>query len=284
MTVIAMTQEMATLGRDVAAGVAGALGLKLVTHEVGDSVAERLRVKRSLIRRMREGQAGWLEKRGVDTERFAVYAAEEILALAQDGNVLIRGWGATCILRDVGHIPRVRICAPLEARVRWLMERLDSDDASLAREEIERSDAAHAARIHENFGIALHDPLQYDLTLNTGRMAVDSCVEQVLALCRRPEFQPTPKSETQLRNLALQARIRAALRAEAATANVSVSADVDGGTVTLRGMVATARERDGAADVVRRLAGVTAVDNQLRMMEFGPHHFTGSRHLPGSPG
>ncbi len=277
MTIIALTQEMATLGSDVAAGVVKALGLRLVTHEVGDSVAERMRVKRSLIRRMREGHAGWLEKRGVDTEKFAVYAAEEILALAQEGNVLIRGWGATCILRDVGHIPCVRVCAPLGARVRWLMERLDSDDADLAREEIERSDAAHAARIHENFGISLGDPLQYDLTLNTGRVAIDSCVEQVLALCRRPEFQPTPKSEAQLRSLVLQARIHAALRAEAATANVSVSTEVDGTTVTLRGMVANARERDVAAEVVRGLAGVTAVDNQLRMMEFGPHHFTGSR-------
>jgi hypothetical protein len=33
MTVIAMTQEMATLGTDVAQGIAQALGLKIVQHE-----------------------------------------------------------------------------------------------------------------------------------------------------------------------------------------------------------------------------------------------------------
>ena len=163
MTVIAMTQEMATLGTDVAQGIAKSLGLKIVQHEVGDIIAERMQVKRSLIRRVREGQAGWLEKRGVDPDVFAVYAAEEVLSLAQEGNIVIRGWGATCILSGVSHIPCVRVCAPLEQRVRWLMERLDSDDADMAREEIERSDAAHAARIQQNFGVTLGDPLRYDI-------------------------------------------------------------------------------------------------------------------------
>ena len=278
MTVIAMTQEMATSGRDVAQGVAEALGLKLVTHEVGDTVAERMRIKRSLIRRMREGQAGWLEKRGVDADAFAAYAAEEILDLALEGNALIRGWGATCILKDVGHIPCVRVCALFDTRIQWLMERLGSDDADLARAEIERSDAAHGARIHENFGVTFGDPLQYDLTLNTGRLSIESCVEQVLTLSRRAELQPTPASIARLRGLALQARIRAALRANADTANVSIAAEVAGSTVTLNGMVVNAGERDAAAAVAARVEGVSAVDNQLRVMEFGTKRFAASKH------
>jgi cytidylate kinase len=278
MTVIAMTQEMATSGRDVAQGVAEALGLKLVTHEVGDTVAERMRVKRSLIRRMREGQAGWLEKRAVDADVFAAYAAEEILDLALEGNVLIRGWGATCILRNVDHIPCVRVGAPLKRRVQWLMERLDSDDADMAREEIERSDAAHAARIQENFGVTLGDPLNYDLTLNTGRVSIPSCVEQVIALSRRPEFQPTAASIARLRDLTLEARIRAALRANEATAAVSIAVEAAASAVTLRGMVANATERDAAAEVSRGVDAVLSVDNQLRVMEFGTKRFATSKH------
>jgi cytidylate kinase len=278
MTVIAMTQEMATLGTDVAQGIAKVLGLKIVQHEVGDSIAERMQVKRSLIRRVREGQAGWLEKRGVDPDVFAVYAAEEVLSLAQEGNIVIRGWGATCILSGVSHIPCVRVCAPLEQRVRWLMERLDSDDADMVREEIERSDVAHAARIQQNFGVTLGDPLRYDLVLNTGRVSVDSCVEQVITLSRRPEFQPTPASAAQLASLAMQARIRSALKANEDTAEVSVAADVKGGAVTLRGMVMSAEERTRTADLVAAIPGVQSVDNQLRVMEFGTRRFTGSKH------
>jgi len=278
MTVIAMTQEMATLGTDVAHGLAEALGLKIVQHEVGATVAERMQVKHSLIRRVREGQAGWLEKRGVDQEVFAVYAAEEVLNLAAHGNIVIRGWGATCILKGVSHIPCIRVCAPLEHRVRWLMERLDTDDADLAREEIERSDAAHIARIQQNFGVTLGDPLLYDLVLNTGRVSVESCIEQVIALSRRPEFQPTTASAAQLANLALQARIRSALKANEDTAEVSVTAEVDGGAVTLRGIVMKPEELAHTLAVVAGLPGVHSVDNQLRVMEFGTRRFTGSKH------
>lgn len=278
MTVIAMTQEMATLGTDVAQGVAQAMGLKVVQHEVGDTVAERMQVKRSLIRRVREGQAGWLEKRGVDADVFAVYAAEEVLSLAKQGNIVIRGWGATSILKGVSHIPLVRVCAPMANRVRWLMERLDSDDAEMAREEIERSEAAHMARTQQIFGVTLGDPLLYDLVLNTGRVSVESCIEQVIALSRRPEFQPTPASAAQLAGLAMQAHIRAALLANPDTAEVNVAADTKGGAVTLRGMVMRPEERERTAAIVAAIPGVKSVDNQLRVMEFGTRRFTGSKH------
>lgn len=278
MTVIAMTQEMATLGTDVAQGVAQALGLKVVQHEVGDTVAERMQIKRSLIRRVREGQAGWLEKRGIDSEVFAVYAADEILALAQEGNVVIRGWGATCILKGVSHIPTIRVCAPLANRVQWLMERLDSDDAELAREEIERSEAAHVARTQHNFGVDLLDPLRYDLTLNTGRVSVETCVEQVVAMSKRPEFQPTTESAAKLRNLVLESRIRAALKANEATAEVNVAAEANDGAVTLRGIVVNAAESTRAAEIIAAVEGVKSVDNQLRSIESGIRRFTVSKY------
>jgi cytidylate kinase len=279
MTVIAMTQEMATLGKDVALGVAQALGLKLVQHEVGDTIAQRMQVKRSLIRRMREGQAGWLEKREVDPNVFAVYAAEEILGLALEGDVLIRGWGATYILAGVRHVPSVRICAPLPARVRWLMERLDSDDADLARSELERSDSAHAARIHQNFGVTLGDPLAYDLVLNTGRVSIESCVDQIVNLSRRPEFQPTAESVAALHNLTLRARIRAALMANPETADVNITPEVNGAVVVLRGIVVNGAERERAEALVAGIEGVDRVENQLRTMELGTKRFTGTRYV-----
>ena len=266
MTVIAMTQEMATLGRDVAAGVARALHLRLVRHELGDAVADRLNVSRSLIRRMRDGKAGWFEKRDVDASSFAVYAAEEVFDLAREAGVLIRGWGAVYLLRQVSHVPCIRVCAPLGSRVKWLMERLQTDDEGLARDEIERSDSAHAARIQRNFGVAIGDPLLYDLVLNTGRVSVESCVEQVVALSRRPEFQPTEASLAQLSNLGLAARIQAALRANPQADDIRVTADVDRGSVTLRGTVMTEQEKRLAPKIVRGIAGVKSVTNRLRVL------------------
>ena len=99
MAVIAMTQEMATMGKDVALGVCEALGLQQVRHEVGDHVAGMMHVKKSLIRRIREGKAGRIEKWAADEKTISIFTAEEVLDLAVKGNVLIRGCGATQILR-----------------------------------------------------------------------------------------------------------------------------------------------------------------------------------------
>jgi len=128
MPVIAMTQEMATLGSDVAHGLCEALGLQQVRHEIGDVVAGKMHVKKSLIRKLREGKAGRFERWSADEKTMSIFTAEEIYNLAVKGNVLVRGWGATMLLRSVLRIGCVRVCAPMVIPPRtisraWSMER-----------------------------------------------------------------------------------------------------------------------------------------------------------------
>ena len=76
-----------------------ALGLQQVRHEVGDVVAGRMQVKKSLIRRIREGKANPIENWSADEKTISIFTAEEVYDLALKGNVLVRGWGATLLLR-----------------------------------------------------------------------------------------------------------------------------------------------------------------------------------------
>ena len=273
MAVIAMTQEMATLGKDVALGVCEALGLQQVRHEVGDVVAGRMQVKKSLIRRIREGKASKLERWAADEKTISIFTAEEVLDLAVRGNVLIRGWGATLLLREVSHIPCVRVCAPMELRLRRLMERLETDDEALARHELEVDDAARAARMAEHFGVNWFDPVLYDLTLNTARIPASTCVDQVVALARSPAFQETPQSRGHLEDLALRARARAALKADPRTSDVDVLVEARGAKLTLRGIVANDRERALVEEVAARVKGAKSVANELRTMAGGLYRF-----------
>lgn len=269
MPVIAMTQEMATLGKDVALGLCEALGLAQVRHEVGDVVAGKMHVKKSLIRRIREGKASTMEKWSADDKTISIFTAEEVLDLAVKGNVLVRGWGATLLLRPVAHIPGIQVCAPMPVRIRRLMERLDTDDESLARKEIENDDASRAAKMSSSFGVDWGDPALYDLTINTERVPIPRAVDMVLALLKDPAFAESAQSRQRLLNLALEAKVRAALRADEKTAEVDVSITVDAGVVTLAGIVATPGERDRAAVNVAAVAGVTKVENALNSMSGG---------------
>jgi cytidylate kinase len=273
MTVIAMTQEMASLGKDVALDLCEKLGLQQVRHEVGDVVAGRMQVKKSLIRRIREGKASTIEKWTADEKTISIFTAEEVLDLAARGNVLIRGWGATLLLRSVPHIPCVRVCAPFEVRVKRLMARLETDDEALARREIAQDDAARAARMGEHFNVTWGDPTLYDLTLNTERVAIPTCVDDVIALTRAPEFQETPESRQYLLDLALQARGRATLKADPRTAGIDIALEVKDGRIKLRGIVVDDREKALVKEVLQKLPGVTGLVDELRTMSGGLYRF-----------
>jgi cytidylate kinase len=257
---------MGSLAKDVAARVAGELGLALMRHEVVDSVSTRMHVPTSLINRLREGQAGTIERMRADRTSLAVYMTEEVLEAAARGNVVLRGWGATMLLRAVPHVVRVRVTRPFAQRVAWLQERLGTEDVDAAEEEVRRSDRAHAARMHAQFGVTWGDPLLYDLVLNTERLSVESCAAQIVALARRPEFAETEASRTMLQNLALDARVRAALRADEATREVDVTVASDRGRVVLTGMVLAADEVPAAARVAAAVPGVSAIENRLRVI------------------
>ena len=266
MPVIALTQGMGSLAQDVADQLAGELGLATLQHEVAERVANKMHVSKSLINRLRAGKAGPIERLTADRESIAVYTSEEVLEAAAKGNVVLRGWGATSLLRSVPHVPCVRIMRPFDKRVDWLMKELDTDDRELAENEIRRSDQSNATRMHEQFGVNWGDPVHFDMVLNTDRLSVDTCVQQIKALLARPEFAETEASRALLQAMSLHAHVRAALRAHEETRDVDVLIEGSGKVVVLRGIVVSTAERDAAEKVAAAVPGVAGVDSQLRVM------------------
>ncbi|MGJ7533367.1 MULTISPECIES: cytidylate kinase family protein [unclassified Variovorax] len=266
MPVIALTQEMGSLAKDVSLKLAETLGLAVMRHEVIEHVADRMQVSTSLIGRLRGGKAGLVERLTTDSRSVALYTAEELFALADRGNVVLRGWGATCLLQPVPHVVCVRITRSLKKRVEWLMGDLETDDAEFAEAEIRRSDQAHAARMHAQFGVTWGDPVLYDLVLNTDRLSVESCVEQIRLMVSRPEFAETPASRALLANMALEARVRAALKEREATRDINVTITANQGELMLRGIVLNSDERAQTEAVAAEVSGVSGVHNQLRLM------------------
>jgi cytidylate kinase len=276
MPVIAMTQEMGSLAKDVALQLAQTMGLAVMRHEVVDRVAGEMDLPKSLIHRLRGGKAGLVERLTADRRSMAMYTADELFNLADRGNVVLRGWGATVLLRPVPHVVCVRITRSFARRVEWVMADLDTDDAALAEAEVRRSDRAHAARMNDLFGVTWGDPILYDLVLNTDRVSVDSCVEQIRLMTTRPEFAETPESHALLAGMALEARVRVALKQDESTRDIDISIHARQGRVTLEGIVLTEEERSRAAEVAARAQGVSEVDNQLRLMSH-PKRFVSSK-------
>ncbi len=271
MPVIAMTREMATQGRDVAAGLAERLRLKIIHHElVEHDIAERSGLKESQVHRFLEGEATLMERWRIDGTKMARYTAREIIELAVKGDVLIRGWGATHLLRSVPHVVCVRICAPMAFRTRVLMKRMRIADPPAARREIERNDAAHNGVVRRLFGIDWTDASNYAITLNTQRVPVSNCVEQIALLSESEPFRETQESRAILMDHLIETRVRTALdeHFDGSMSAVGIDVQVRSGKATLSGAISDERL---IAEIVRRVhavEGVTHVESNIQFLNF----------------
>src|SRR5258708_24231256 len=124
--------------------------------------------------------------RSINKRKLCQYTTEEILSIAQQGRVLIRGWGAATLLRDLPHVISVRVCASMNFRVRVTMERRRTNDAEAVRHELERFDAASARALRASFNVEQEDALLYHIVLNTDRLPVEACVNAVCQLAEHP--------------------------------------------------------------------------------------------------
>ena len=119
------------------------------------------------------------------------------------------------------------------------MERLSTDDVERVGEEIRVNDEAHSAIMRRHFGLQWTDPEHYDIVLNTKRVSVAECVSEVLTLVRSPQFVETDQARQKLDDLALAARVRAALRRAPETREAQVQVASEIGRVTLSGASST---------------------------------------------
>ena len=265
MPLIAMTREMGSLGKDVAAGVAARHGKRVVYHEIIEPIANKMRLRKSHVERFLDGKSGIWERLTTDRTALSIFTADETFRFLRDGSTgVIRGWGAVHLLKEIPHVIRVRVCAPMETRVKRMMQRLDTDDRASVENEIQMSEEAHTAITKRHFGVNWRDPELYDLVLSTERMSVDECVDEIDGLMTRRCFQETPESSRMAENLSLEWSVRSALRRDERTSGAEFTVQVNDGVARLTGVVDKANEASAATEVARGVEGIRDVDNQLK--------------------
>jgi cytidylate kinase len=130
------------------------------------------------------GEAAALPEAGTHELSDARYK-EAITSIISDvatrGNVLIVGRGSQVILQDCAGCIHVLVTAPLEWRVRRIVQR-EAMGEEEAKHRVHEVDRGRAEYHHKYFKVDPDDPHLYDLILNTGRLPVDEAIGLVAAL------------------------------------------------------------------------------------------------------
>ncbi len=102
-----------------------------------------------------------------------------IKELAGSQSIVIRGRGSQFILKNHPGALHVLVVAPLELRLKRVMENLKLDEET-ARKEITRFDGSGREFIKRYFQAELDDPVHYDLVINTNHLSSENAASIVV--------------------------------------------------------------------------------------------------------
>jgi len=214
MRAITVSREYGSGGGEVATRLAKRLGWKLVNHEVVVQVAKALgvteeeaelydehadnlvaRVLYSLTVIQPPMTATMPISLTTDSRAYDLARRRVVQDAYEAGQVVIVGRGGQVLLADRRDVLHVRIVAPLEERIAYVMQREGLDRAAAqARIQLKDRDRTYflSSEHHQN----PQDAHLYDLVVNTGVLDLDSVVDLLaLALERKAARLAAPAEE-----------------------------------------------------------------------------------------
>ncbi len=198
MRAITISREYGSGGGEIAARLAHQLGWHLVDHEVVVRVAQELGVT--------EAEAAFYDERGegvvarilnslqmiqpsvlvgtppmpltTDAREYHEARRRVIDAAVTTGHVVIVGRAAQILLAERRDTLHVRIVAPLDLRITYVMQREGLDQAT-ARTRVQIKDRDRIRYLQEQHHISPEDSHLYDLVINTAILDLDSATELI---------------------------------------------------------------------------------------------------------
>ncbi len=258
MTIVAISRELGSGGTAIATAVAKALNFEYVDREIVLQAARAHEVPEEKIADVDERRLSLWERFDEEKRRYLIFIESAYYSFAEKGNLVTAGRGGPFFLRDVSHALKVRIMAPFDVRVKRVMEQEKLDQRTAAAR-VKSYDRELSGRIDYLFGIDWTLPEHYDLVINTGADAWPFYVELLVTAAKHPQLQPTPESRQRIQDLSLASQVRAAIAKDPVTKNINVEVAAEAGRVALKGVVFSPAMMDAAAEVAKRIPGVSAV-------------------------
>jgi cytidylate kinase len=249
-----------TFGDDeeLARNVATKLGYRFVSRELFVAASERCGVPVAKLNDIVETEPRWFERwqENLRPYRIALRAAMSEAALAD--NLVYMGHVGHGLLPGVRHILRVLLTAPMEYRVEQVRERQGLDQ-NAARRYIDHVEKAHTRRLMALFGSDWRDPGQYAVILNVAQISSVGAESMIAHAAKLIDYQATAASRQALEDLALGAKVEAALLLHPPLRNVYVNVQAKQGVVTLSGLLPQSVSEYEVRRIVEETPGVKDV-------------------------
>ncbi len=250
MAIITISHSAFGGGREVAERVASVLDHRCISREVLLEASKLYGIPEAKFSETLESDPNWWKRwrESVRVYRAALQAA--MFELAQEGKIVYHGRAGQAFFRDVEHVLKILLLAPMEYRMQQVKARMGLGDRD-ALDYIEHTDRIRSRRFKAIFEGDRLDPTRYDLVVNFSSMDLNTVAELIIDASQKHDFQLDIESTRALRDSAVTARVQAALAMAPQTLNLEVGVKTTDGVVSLYGVFADR----GLANEIARIAG-----------------------------
>jgi cytidylate kinase len=236
MAIITISRGSMSGGEALAKSLSTALGYPIVGRDVLVVAAKKLDVSEEILtQKIVRGPGVWESL--TSNRHLYVVAVQAALAEHLDkGNLVYHGHAGHLLLKGLPTVLRVRLIAPLEMRVRSVMERQHLNREA-AVEYIATVDQERIRWTQFIYGVDWRDPALYDLVINLENMSIQTACATIAAVVGQPEFALTDAAKKAIADFQLACRVKIALATNALTRELRVELQAKEGTVEIRGEV-----------------------------------------------
>jgi cytidylate kinase len=179
-----------------------------VGREVIVAAAEKLGVDEQLLSEKFVRSPGLWERMTSNRRLYLVAVQAALAEHAANGDLIYHGNAGHLLLRGIRSVLRVRLIAPLDLRIRAVMERKRSGRRE---SHIRQVDEERIRWTRFIYGVDWTAPSLYDLSVNLERMSMDTACLVIAEAVRQPEFATTREVEKELSDFLLACRVKLAL-------------------------------------------------------------------------
>ncbi len=196
MRAVTISREYGSGGGEIAMRLAKRLGWQLIDHDIVRRVAQEMGVSEEEAEARDERAESLLSRilnsmQGIDpalmvnappvafTSDALIYRqalSRVVNAAVTRGHVVIVGRASQVLLANRRDVLHVRVIAPLEMRVQYVMQREGLDEAA-ARSRVQMKDRDRIRYLQSEYQKNPEDPHLYDIVINTAVLDLDSVVD-----------------------------------------------------------------------------------------------------------
>jgi len=190
MSVITVSRQLGSMGRDVAVLVAQRMGYRFVWRDMINEAARRASTPQVALATIDELDILGIQPNAKDRKAYCAAISQIMNELADADNVVILGRAGQVVLADHPYALHVRIVAPVAIRIERIVRQMQvTPEAALL--QVDASDQHRRDYLRRFYKQDWDDPALYDLTINTAHLST-SAVADIIWMTVATHHAPVP--------------------------------------------------------------------------------------------